>query len=140
MLGRKTFTQDELDAARAMVQQELDAYRRLSGTVNGNADTAAALAALESPFFNGLTLALDRFFVHRVRLVAGRDGNPLNEVELLAEALILNGGILRESSVIKLVPEDSVSGIGYGERVELTADRFERLAGAFFAELEARFT
>jgi hypothetical protein len=140
MLGRKTFTQDELDSARTMVQRELDAYRRLAGSVNGNADTAAALAALEVPFFNGLALALDRFFVHRLRLVAGKDGNPLNELELLAEALIQNGGILRESSVIKLVPEDSLSGIGYGERVELGADQFERLADAFFAELQARFT
>jgi hypothetical protein len=139
MLGRKTFTQDELDAARTMVRRELDVYRRLAGSVNGNADTAAALAALEAPFFNGLALALDRFFVHRVRLVAGKDGNPLNELELLAEALIHHGGVLRESSVIKLVPTDSVSGIGYGERVELRADQFERLADAFFAELQARF-
>jgi hypothetical protein len=139
MLGRKNFTPEEIGTARAMVRQELDAYRRLAAAVNGDANAAAALAALEGPFFNGLTLALDRFFVHRVRLVAGKDGNPLNEVELLTEALTQHDGVLRESSVIKLAPEDSVAKIGYGEPIELDADRFERLADAFFAELETRF-
>ena len=122
-----------------MVDGELAAYRRLAGAVNGNAAAAAALAELEAPFFNSLMLALDRFFVHRIRPVTGKDGNPLNEVELLAEGLIRHGGVLRESRVLKLVPEDSVSQIGYGERIELTADGFERVAGAFFSELRARF-
>jgi hypothetical protein len=139
MLGRKDFTQEELDAARAMVHGELAAYRRLAGAINGNAAAAAALAELEAPLCNSLMLALDRFFVHRIRPVTGKDGNPLNEVELLAEGLILHGGVLRESRVLKLVPEDSVSKIGYGERIELTADRLERIADAFLAELEARF-
>jgi hypothetical protein len=139
MLGRKNFTQDELDAARAMVRRNLDAYRRLAHAVDGDADAAAALAALETPLFNSLALALDRFFVHRVRMVSGKDGNPLNELELLADALMLNGAVLRENNVIGLVPEESVSKIGYGERIELTADGFERLAEAFFAELEAKY-
>jgi hypothetical protein len=139
VLGRKNFTPEEIDAARAMVRRDLDAYRRVARAVDADADAAAALAALEAPLFNSLTLALDRFFVHRVRLVAGKDGNPLNEVELLAEALMLHDGVLRESTVIKLVPEQSVSKIGYGERIELTADRFERIADAFFAELQAKF-
>lgn len=32
-----------------------------------------------------------------------------------------------------------MSGIGFGERIELTADQFERVADAFFAELEAKY-
>jgi hypothetical protein len=139
MLGRKTFTKDELGAARMMVRQQLDAYRRLQRAVDGDADAAAALSALEAPLFNGLILGLDRFFVHRVRLVSGKDGNPLNEVELLADGLMLNGGVLRKNSVIALVPEESVSKIGYGDRIALTADGFERVADGFLAELETRF-
>jgi hypothetical protein len=139
MLGRKDFTQEELDAARSMVRRDLDAYRRLAESIDGDRRAAAALAAFEVPFFNSLTLALDRFFVHRVRLVSGRDGNPLNEVELLADGLMRTDGVLRESTVIRLVPEESVSKIAIGERIELTADRFERIADAFFAELEKRY-
>lgn len=55
---------------------ERDAYRHLAQAINGDAEAAAALAALEAPLFNSLTLALDRFFVHRVRMVSGKDGNP----------------------------------------------------------------
>jgi hypothetical protein len=139
MLGRKDFTQEELDAARSMVRRDLDAYRRLAESIDVDPHAAAALAAFEVPFFNSLTLALDRFFVHRVRLVSGKDGNPLNEVELLADGLMRTDGVLRGSTVIRLVPEESVSKIGIGERIELTADRFERIADAFFAELERRY-
>lgn len=46
-------------------------------------------------FFNGLTLVLGRYFVHRLRMVTGKEGNPLSEVELLTESLMNNGGVLR---------------------------------------------
>jgi hypothetical protein len=36
-------------------------------------------------------LAPDRRFVHRVRPVAGKEANPLNEVELLVESVLDHG-------------------------------------------------
>jgi hypothetical protein len=99
----------------------------------------SALDAFEPLFGNSMTLALERYFVHRVRLVTGNDGNPLNEVELLGESLIGNDGVMLSSTVIKLVPEDSVTQLVAGDRIALTADEFERLATAFFAELDRRF-
>jgi hypothetical protein len=39
-----------------------------------------------------MTLVLDRYFVHRLRVVAGKDGNPLNEIELLTDSLMNNDG------------------------------------------------
>jgi hypothetical protein len=140
MLGRKTYTQEELDGCRTAIGEQLGAYRRLAAAVAGaDADAKAALEAFEPRFFNNLTLVLDRYFVHRVRLVTGNDGNPLNEVELLSDSLISDGGVLRRSNVIKLVPEESVTKVAVGEQIALGADDFERLSAAFFAEIERRF-
>jgi hypothetical protein len=50
-----------------------------------------------------------------------------------------NDGILRASNVIKLIPEKSVVKLGIGDRIRLTAEDFERLSAAFFAEIESKF-
>jgi hypothetical protein len=139
MLGRKSYTPEELQTARTAIAEQLDAYRRLTAAVAGDADAEVALAAFEPRFFNNLTLALDRYFVHRIRPVTGKDGNPLNEVELLSESLMSNGGLLKGSTVIKYVPAESVTKLAVGDRIAFTEAEFERLAEAFFAELERRF-
>jgi hypothetical protein len=142
MLGRKDYTKEEFDNARTAVDQQLAAYRELVKAINGaaaDAKVTSALEALEPVLFNNMTLVLDRYFVHRVRAVSGKDGNPLNEVELLTESLMSNAGVLRGNNVIKLVPDESVLKLNVGDRISLTAEQFERLADAFFAELEARF-
>jgi hypothetical protein len=77
--------------------------------------------------------------VHRIRAVSGKDGNPLNEVELLTESLMNHDGVLEGNNVIKYVPEQSVLGLELGERIRLGAAQFERLATAFLAEIEHRF-
>jgi hypothetical protein len=66
------------------------------------------------------------------------DGNPVNELEVTAGSLLVDG-VLCPSSVIKLVPEQSVLGLRAGDPIRLTADDVERLSTAFFEELEARF-
>ena len=71
--------------------------------------------------------------------MAGKDGNPVNEVELLSDSLMNNDGELRGNNVIKYVPEKSVLGLELGDPIRLTADQFERLSKAFLAELETRF-
>jgi hypothetical protein len=142
MLGRKTYTQDELDSATAAVDQQLAAYERLVKAIDGTtADPGvkAALEAFEPVFFNNLTIVLDRYFVHRVRAVAGKDGNPLNEVELICDSLMNNDGIMRGNNVIKLIPDESVSKLGFGDRISLGATQFERLSRAFLSEIRARF-
>jgi hypothetical protein len=141
MLGRKSYTQEELDNARAAVNQQLAAYRSLAAAVAAAGDDKAtsALEDLEVPFSNGMLLVLDRFFVHRLRVVTGKDGNPLNEVELLVDSLLNNKGVFRGNNVVKLVPEESVVKVPFGAAVRLTADDFQRLATAFFAEIEAKF-
>lgn len=142
MLGRKNYTQDELDQARSAVDQQLAAYRTLVEAIDGatqDPKVRSALDAFEPLFLNNLTLALDRYFVHRIRVVTGKDGNPLNEVELISDSLMNNDGVLRGNNVIKLVPDRSVVKLEIGDRIRLSAAQFERLSTAFLAEIEARF-
>ena len=105
MLGRKDYTQEELTSCKVAIGAQLQAYKDVEAAVGED-----ALAGFEGPFFNHMVLALDRYFVHRVRAVSGKDGNPLNEVELIVDSLMLHGGVLQGSNVIKYVPGDSVLG------------------------------
>ena len=141
MLGRKNYSPDELFAAQEAVREQLTAYRNLADAVDEAADPAvtAALEALEPVLFAALTVSLDRIFVHRLRAVAGKDTNPLTEVELLVDSIQGNRGVLRPLNPIRYQPDKAVLGLPLGERVRLTADSFERLAQAFLDELGTRF-
>jgi hypothetical protein len=60
--------------------------------------------------------ALDRYYLYRLRMVTGKDGNPINEVAMLGDSLMNNNGILRASTVIRYVPEQSLVGLKIGDR------------------------
>lgn len=137
MLGRKNYTPDEVRTAKAGVEQQCSAYRKLREAAAGAGGDA--VAEFEPLFFNNMVLVLDRPFVHRLRMTTGKDGNPLNEVELLCDSLINNGGVLRGNNVVKYVAEDAVVGLQVGDEIKLGASEFEGLASAFFAELERKF-
>jgi hypothetical protein len=142
MLGRKNYTQEELDHAKTAIDQQLAAYKKLVKAVDGatsDPKVASALEAFEPLFFNNMTLVLDRYFVHRVRMVAGKDGNPLNEVELMSESLMNNDGVLRGNSVIQLTPDQTVLKLNIGDRIRLSAAQFERLSKAFLTEIQSKF-
>jgi hypothetical protein len=140
MLGRKNYTREEVDQAKAAIHQQLSAYKKLAKAVDGtNGRTPSALKALEPLFFNSSILALDRYFVHRLRMVTGKDANPLNEVELLSDSLMNNDGVLRGNTAIKYDSEQSILKLQIGQQITLTAADFERLQSAFFEELERKF-
>jgi hypothetical protein len=133
MLGRKDYTKDEIAIGKKAVADQLAAFKKLRKAAGATADAAEAV------YFNNMVLVLDRYYVHRIRPVTGKDHNPLNEVELLVDALINNGGVLRGNNVIKLAPEQSVLGLKEGDPIRLNAADFQRLAAAFFEELERKF-
>jgi hypothetical protein len=141
MLGRKDYRPEEVAGAQTVVKRQLAAYRTLAKAVDQAADpkAAAALEALEPLLFNNMALALDRYFVHRLRMTTGKDGNPVNELELVSDSLMNNDGVLRGNNVIKYVPEQSVLKLDIGDEIKLSAADFDRLAKAFFADLEAKF-
>ena len=135
MLGRNSYTRGELDHCKSAINTQLAAYKSLVKAAGSTSDKKleTTLAAFEPLFFNNLLLALDRYFVHRVRPVTGKDGNPLNEVEMLCESLMNHDGILHASTVIKFIPDKSVLKLQIGDTIRLTREQFERLSGAFLA-------
>jgi len=89
-------------------------------------------------------------FVHRLSGIEGRDGNPLNEVRILCNSILLNKGKLQVDKLpgwpnsavsgLKLPPEKSVMRLQVGDEIRLTEADFVRLSKAFFAEMEKKYS
>ncbi|TLZ65709.1 MAG: hypothetical protein E6K09_08015 [Methanobacteriota archaeon] len=72
MLGMKSYERNYVDACRAKIDADVRAFKK-SGSKE-----------LETTFFNNLVLKLEYMFVHRLTGIEGKDGNPLNEVRVVA--------------------------------------------------------
>jgi hypothetical protein len=134
MLGRKSYEKEEVARGRANIRAQLDAYAKLAGNAPG-----PARDDFDRQFFNNMILVLDRPFVHRLRGSTGKDGNALNEVELIVESLLNNDGVFRGNNVIQYDAGKSVVKLSPGQRIQLTESDFDQLSEAFFTELEKRF-
>lgn len=145
MLGMKSYPREYIEQSRARVAADLATYRRLVGAmVEGGAGEGTPLAgavdAFEVRYFNGMVLQLDYLFVHRLRMLEGKDGSPLNEVRALCNSLLLYGGVFTAESSIKLVPAKTVLKHEFGDEIELREADFVRLCDAFFAEIDRKFS
>ena len=143
MLAVNKYPQDYIDACKATVRAQVKAFKALSAAAaKGGAAGAVgkAVATMETVFFNNLVIVMDAYFVHRTRTLELKDGNPLNEVRILCASMITNNGRLAADKAIKLDPARSVLGLDVGDEVALTEKDFDRLAKAFFLELEAKFS
>jgi hypothetical protein len=144
MLGMRTYSREYVDACRVKVESDLATYRRLATaperqtTVDGSPVTAA-VQSLETAFFNNMVLVLDYLFVHRLRTIDGKDGNPLNEVRVICDSILQHNGVLTADKSIKLLPGKSVLKYQFGEPIKLNEADFERIFQAFFAEIENKF-
>jgi len=140
----KNYTQDYIDACRPRIPTALAAYRCLD-EANSKSDVArdgrrnCASETFETTFFNNMVLLLDYLFVHRLRMVDGKDGNPLNEVRILCNSMLHNNSILTEDTQIKLSPTRSVLKCQFGEAIKLNEADFLLLYKAFFAEIESKY-
>ena len=110
MLGRKTYTQEEIDQGKAAVEQQVAAYKRLDKAVADATTDEWVNDAFESfgaLFFNNKILVMDRYFVHRLPGAnhEGKDGNSLNEVSIVRDSLMNNNGVMRDDKQIKLTLE-----------------------------------
>ena len=138
MTSSRPLTIDAIQAARAEVAAQIQAYRDLVGAASKASGMSltridAALAAFEPAFFNNLLVALDARF-------AGRPATPgpLSEARLLAASLTHAGGLLAADPAIPYDADTSVLRIDAGERIALNGDDFEALCAAFLAALETQ--
>jgi hypothetical protein len=131
MLGVKSYERDYVESARKKVDADVAAYVAVAGSIEDE--------AFEVVYFNNLVIVLEGLFVHRLRGVEGKDGNPLNEVRLLASSLLTNEGVLLADKQIKLKPGTSVLGLAVGDQIKVDEAGFRRLAAGFFEQIVARF-
>jgi len=141
MLGMKNYSKEYIDRCRKKVDANLRAYRKQVGK--------SPSKEFESSFFNSQVLLLDYMFVHRIAGIEGKDGNPVNEVRVLCNSILLNQGKLQVDKLpgwpnsaggsIKLPPEKSVLKLQTGDEINLTEADFTRLSKAFFAEIERKY-
>jgi hypothetical protein len=128
MLGRNAYTKSYIDACRAKTAEQIAAFKAIGPQ-----------PAFEPQFLDAMVMELDQFFVHRLRMMEGKDGNPLNEVRMLCNAIMLSDGVLEIEKTIKYDAAKSVLGIRIGEPVRLDVARFQALAEAFFDQIEAKY-
>jgi hypothetical protein len=130
MLGVNSYSKDYVASVRRNIADLLKKYHASSNEKYGE---------LEPVLFNHMLLALDSYFVHRLRGQEKKDGNPLNEVRMLVATIQSHGGKLAADSTIKYSPEKSVLKYQIGDDIQMTADDFEKLATEFLAEVESKF-
>ena len=131
MLGVKSYPAKYVAACREGIARQLALYDGLP--------KAAKTDDFATAFFADLVMVLELSFVHRVRMQEGKDGNPLNEVRLLAMSLMENDGVMGEDKTIKWNAAKSVTGTSAGDQIAISRDSFETLAEAFFAEIEKKY-
>ena len=134
MLGRSSYPAAQVAACRAEFAALAKAWHAVSAR-----SEAGAQAEAEAQVFGQMVVALEGWFVHRLRGVEGRDGNVLNEVRLLALGVTANGGYFPSDGVIKWKPEASVTGYRAGDRIRLSEAVFSRLVSVFLDGIAARF-
>jgi hypothetical protein len=97
------------------------------------------IQTFERQFFNHMILALDHYFVHRARTMEGKDGNPLNEVRMLCDAIMANAGRMSANKTTRYKPEPSILKFKAGDEMRLNADDVARPSAAFFDEIEKKY-
>lgn len=68
-----------------------------------------------------------------------KDGNPLNEVRMICNSILLNHGVMFADKTIKFNPAKSILKLQVGDEIKLTESDFVHLFAAFFAEIETKF-
>jgi hypothetical protein len=139
MLCANNYTKEYVDDCRSKIAAQVSAYRALVAAAKPHAATKAAIEAFEPHIFNNMVLVLEIHFVHRARGKEGKIGNPLNEVRMLSNSIMSNGGVMCADKTIKYDPAKSVLKLRIGDEVKLNEEGFVLLSAAFFAEIKSKY-
>jgi hypothetical protein len=150
MLCTPAYPRNYVEECRDRVAAQVATYHSLASAVTGAAKKQ--LSSFEHEYFANMVITLDVYFTHRSRTAEGKDGNPVNEVRILANCLVANDGIfsltakheswhatLKTDKSIKYDAARSVLGYKVGDPIAITEDEFVRLSAAYFATVEERF-
>ncbi len=138
------YSQDYINACRSRVAVQVSSYLNLIAaarkqTPEEDIDLEHAIKDFEPHFFKNMVLSLENYFVHRAKAKELKDGNPLNEVRMLANSIMNNNEILAADKTIKYNPEKSILKYKAGEKIEIHEAGFVLLSSAFFAEIENKY-
>ena len=134
MLGRKSYPAAQITACRTEMADMAATWRAVA-----RHSEAKAREEAEVQVFNQMVVALEGWFVHRLHGVEGKNGNPMNEVRLLALSVTANGSYFPSDHSIQWWPEASITGYRAGERIRLSEAVFSRLAQAYLDAVSVGF-
>ena len=129
MLSQKKYPAAYISSCKKKITAAVNAWAQLPGKPSG----------FEHLYFENQVLILERMFIHRMRGQEGKDGNPLNEVRMLAASILADGGKFQPDKTIRYDAENSVTKIKPGQSISLTAEIFIKLSEAYFEEIKKRF-
>lgn len=134
MLGRNSYPTAQIAACRKDMADMAATWRAVASRSEPIARQEA-----EAQVFNQMVVALEGWFVHRLRGLEGKDGNPMNEVRLLALGVTTRNGWFPADPTIRWAAESSVTGYAPGDRIRLSEPIFSRLAAAYLDAVAATF-
>ena len=128
MLGRTNYSPDYIKAVHGRVTRVLKAFDKAKP-----AEPFAGEALLD------VVLGLEMAFVHRVRMNEGKDGNPLNEVRMIAASVLEFGSVMTADKTIKWDAAKSVTGLALGDKIVLSRKQVGELVDAFIEEVAKKY-
>ncbi len=128
MLGRASYSPDYIQAVHDRVTRVLKAFDKAKP-----AEPFAADALLD------VVLGLEMAFVHRLRGQEGKDGNPLNEVRMIAASVLEHNGVMTKDNTIKWDAAKSITGLALGDKIALSRKQVGALVDAFVEEIANKY-
>jgi hypothetical protein len=144
MLSVNSYPRAYVDGCRAKIEGQIETYRDVVAAAakvgaKDGATLDAVLAAFEPRFCNHMVMVVDDYFLHRSRNLELKDGNPLNEVRVICNSLRDNHDTMAADKQIKMDPDASILKLQVGDEISLSIDDLQRLAEAFFSEIERKY-